>query len=187
MPLGFMREAQIEEKVALSGRMVSPSELAHLGTVSRGNCSLSVDGIPDAIPLTGCDCFLLAPRTSFILRNTLLTRPRNFGEVVPKTSSNVVHYGEGGAPTTIIPGFAEFRPRESEAHDSLVAELILINGQRLSPIEEPKTRETAAPPRHSLPFAALPKSFIFAFLSFVQQVLFLSCCPNTSRLLEPFI
>jgi len=28
--------------------------------VSRGNCWLSVNGIPDPIPLKGGDCFLLA-------------------------------------------------------------------------------------------------------------------------------
>lgn len=61
-PWGLMRSAETEEKVTPSGKKISPSDLAHFGMVSRGNCWLSVDGIPDPIPLTGGDCFLLAPR-----------------------------------------------------------------------------------------------------------------------------
>ena len=106
-PCGLMREAQIEEEVTPSGRMVSSSELAHFGMVSPGNCWLSVDGVPDAIPLMGGDCFLLAPR-SYLFCGTLSARPRSFCEVASKTSSNLVHYGGGGAPTTIIPGLLSF-------------------------------------------------------------------------------
>jgi AraC-like DNA-binding protein len=107
-PWGLMREAHIEEKVTPSGRKISPTELAHFGMVSRGNCWLSVEGIADPIPLTGGDCFLLAPRTSFILRDQPKTRPRSFCEVAPKENTNVAHYGGGGAPTTIVSGFLSF-------------------------------------------------------------------------------
>jgi hypothetical protein len=40
----------------------SPTDLAHFAMLSRGNCWLSIGGIPDPIPLTGGDCFLLEPR-----------------------------------------------------------------------------------------------------------------------------
>jgi hypothetical protein len=33
--------------------------------LSRGNCWLSVEGIPDPIPLTGVDCILLARPEQF--------------------------------------------------------------------------------------------------------------------------
>jgi AraC-like DNA-binding protein len=38
--------------------------------LSRGNCWLSVEGIPEPIPLTGGDCFLLARGTSIVLRDS---------------------------------------------------------------------------------------------------------------------
>jgi len=103
-PWGLAREVQAEKKATISGRMVSPSELAHLGMISRGNCWLSTDAIREPIPLTGGDCFLVAPQTPFILRDNPRTRPRSFCEVAPKTTNSVVHYGGGGAPTTIITG-----------------------------------------------------------------------------------
>lgn len=44
-PWGLMREAHIEEKITPSGKRISPTELAHFGMVSRGNCWLSVEGL----------------------------------------------------------------------------------------------------------------------------------------------
>jgi AraC-like DNA-binding protein len=129
-PWGLLREAQIEEKVTSSGTRISPSELAHFGMVSRGNCWLSVDGIPDPIPLTGGDCFLLAPRTSFIVRDNPHTRPRSFCEVAPKASGSVVHYGGGGAPTTIIYGFFSFDRASLKPMTQLLPNLILVKADQ---------------------------------------------------------
>ena len=129
-PWGLMREAEIGEKVTPSGRKVSPAELAHFGMVSRGNCWLSVEGIRDPIPLTGGDCFLLAPRTSFILRDNPRTRPRSFCEVAPKASSNVVQYGGGGAPTTIISGLLSFDRMSLRPMTQLLPSLILIKADQ---------------------------------------------------------
>lgn len=129
-PWGLMREAQIEEQEMPSGSKISPSELAHFGMVSRGNCWLSLEGIPDPIPLTGGDCFLLAPRTSFILRDNPRTRPRSFCEVAPKDSSNVIQYGGGGAPTTIISGFFSFDRATLKSITQLLPSLILIKADQ---------------------------------------------------------
>jgi hypothetical protein len=79
-----MRAAETEEKVTPSGKKVSPSDLAHFGMVSRGNGWLSVGGIPDPIPLTGGDCFLLAPRSAFVLRDNPRTRPKSFVRSRPR-------------------------------------------------------------------------------------------------------
>ncbi|HWC18373.1 MAG TPA: AraC family transcriptional regulator [Terriglobales bacterium] len=125
-PWGLMREAQIEEKTMPSGKKVSPTELAHFGMVTRGNCWLNVLGIPDPIPLTGGDCFLIAPRTSFILRDQPKTRPRSFCEVAPKANTNVAHYGGGGAPTTIVSGFLSFDSASLKPITQLLPSLILI-------------------------------------------------------------
>lgn len=129
-PWGLMREAHIEEKVTPSGKRISPTELAHFGMVSRGNCWLSVEGIADPIPLTGGDCFLLAPRTSFILRDQPKTRPRSFCEVAPKHNTNVAHYGGGGAPTTIISGFLSFDSASLKPITQLLPSLILVKADQ---------------------------------------------------------
>jgi AraC-like DNA-binding protein len=125
-----MRGAEIGEKVTPSGKKVSPSELAHFGMVSRGNCWLSVDGMRDPIPLTGGDCFLLAPRSSFVLRDTPRTRPKSFCEVAPKVPSNVIHYGGGGAPTTIISGLLSFDAVSLKPITQLLPSLILVKADQ---------------------------------------------------------
>lgn len=129
-PWGLMRGAEIEEKAKSSGRKVSPSELAHFGMVSRGNCWLSVDGIENPIPLTGGDCFLLAPRSSYVLRDNPRTRPKSCCEVAPKGPSNVVHYGGGGAPTTIISGFLTFDALSLKPMTQLLPSLILVRADQ---------------------------------------------------------
>jgi AraC-like DNA-binding protein len=98
--------------------------------VSRGNCWLSVDGITDPIPLTGGDCFLLAPRSAFALRDNPRTRPKTFCEIAPKDQSNVVHYGGGGAPTTIISGLLSFDAVSLKPITQLLPSLILVKADQ---------------------------------------------------------
>ena len=77
-PWGLKTDAHVTAEVskdkhsAASAR--SPFQFAHFGMVSRGNCWLSVEGIPDPIPLAGGDCFLLAPGSSYTLRDNPRTR-----------------------------------------------------------------------------------------------------------------
>src|ERR1700684_4261022 len=70
-PWGLMREAEAGKEAANHSPVPqnSPSQVAHFGMVSRGNCWLSVQGIPDPLPLTGGDCFLLAPGSAYALRD----------------------------------------------------------------------------------------------------------------------
>ena len=87
-PWGLIQENQTEEKVTPSGKNNSPTDLAHFAMLSRGNCWLSVEGIPEPIPLTGGDCFLLARGTSIVLRDSPRTRPRwTFREIGPKPTA----------------------------------------------------------------------------------------------------
>ena len=60
-PWGLKQEKQTEEKVTPSDKKISPTDLAHFAMLSRGNCWLSVEGIPEPIPLTGGDCFFAGP------------------------------------------------------------------------------------------------------------------------------
>ena len=123
-PWGLIQEKQTEEKVTPSGKDNSPADLAHYALLSRGNCWLSVEGIPDPIPLTGGDCFLLARDTSIVMRDSPRTRPRStFRESAAKANGNVAHHGGGGAPTTIVCGSLQFRSRQPEADHSVIAEL----------------------------------------------------------------
>src|ERR1700689_3527547 len=102
-PWGVEQEKQTEDKVTPSDQKMSLTDLAHFAMLSRGNCWLSVEGIPEPIPLTDGDCFVLARGTSIVLRDSPRTRPRwSFREIGARANSNVAHCGGGGAPTPIV-------------------------------------------------------------------------------------
>src|SRR5467141_1459043 len=131
-PWGLMREAEARNDAAIHSPAAEnlPSQLAHFGMVSRGNCWLSVEGIPDPLPLTGGDCFLLAPGSTYALRDNPGTRARSFCEAAPKNGSNVIHYGGGGVPTTIISGWFRFSLVSIRPLKRLLPELILIKADQ---------------------------------------------------------
>jgi len=130
-PWGLIHEKEAEEKVTLSGKKVSPADLAHFAMLARGNCWLSVEGIPESIPLSGGDCILLARGTSFVMRDSLRTRPKkSFREVAARDSSNVAHYGGGGAPTTIVCGSLSFDRASLKPITQLLPSFILIKADQ---------------------------------------------------------
>jgi len=130
-PWGLTQEKQKEEKVTPSGQKMSPTDLAHFAMVSRGNCWLTVEGIPEPIPLTGGDCFLLARGTSIVLRDSPRTRPRlSFREIPARAKRNVAHYGGGGAPTTIVCGSLSFDRASLKPITQLLPNFILIKADQ---------------------------------------------------------
>jgi AraC-like DNA-binding protein len=129
-PWGVKRKDEEVTKATVSGKMLSPADLAHLGMVSRGNCWLSVDAIREPIPLTAGDCFLVAPKTSFTLRDNPRTRPMNFCDLAPKTKNHVVHHGGGGTPTTIISGLLSFDSVSLKPMAQLLPGLILVKADQ---------------------------------------------------------
>ena len=131
-PWGLTRAASEAEVTGTdsAGRKISPWQLAHFGMVSRGNCWLTVDGIADPIPLTGGDCFLVAPGTSYALRDTPNSPTASFCVVAPKGGSNVAHYGGGGAPTTIISGWLSFEKASLKPVTQLLPKLILVKADQ---------------------------------------------------------
>jgi AraC-like DNA-binding protein len=129
-PWGFIREGQAEEEVRHSDKKISPTDLAHFAVLSRGNCWLSVEGVREPIPLAGGDCVLLARGTSFVLRDHPRTRPRSFREIAPKANTNVVHYGGGGAPTTIVCGSLSFDRASLKPITQLLPSFILIKADQ---------------------------------------------------------
>jgi hypothetical protein len=112
-PWGLKRDANAAEGTAKDSAQpaISPLQLAHFGMVSRGNCWLSVEGIPETLPLAGGDCFLLAPGSSYTLRDNPRTRARSFCEVAPKERSQVIQYGAGASlRPSFRDGFNSIRP-----------------------------------------------------------------------------
>src|SRR3984957_14451528 len=109
---------------------ISPSQLAHFGMVTRGQCWLSVEGIADAMPLAGGDCFLLPPGSSYTLRDNPRTPPRSFCEVAPRNRSQVIEYGGGGAPTTVVSGWFQFEQTSVKILKRLLPLLILVRADQ---------------------------------------------------------
>jgi AraC-like DNA-binding protein len=99
---------------------------AHLGVVARGNCWLSVDSIPEPIPLTGGDCWLLARGDAHTLRDSPNTSARSYAEVRRYKVKGQVDYGGGGAPTTIITGNFMLDRETSKWITDLLPPLILF-------------------------------------------------------------
>jgi AraC-like DNA-binding protein len=130
-PWGLIQGKQSEEKVTPPGKKISPTDLAHFAMLSRGNCWLSVEGVPEPIPLTGGDCILLARGTSFVLRDSLRTHPQSsFREIAAKADGNVAHYGGGGAPTTIVCGSLSFDRASLRPITQLLPSFILIKADQ---------------------------------------------------------
>jgi AraC-like DNA-binding protein len=131
-PWGLSREVEAANEAPHSSTAHDhpPSQLAHFGMVSRGNCWLSVGGIPDPIPLTGGDCFLLAPGSTYSLRDDPRTSVRSFCEAAPKKDDDVIHYGGGGAPTTIVSGWFRFGQMSVKPLKRLLPDLILIKADQ---------------------------------------------------------
>jgi len=130
-PWGLTQENRTEEKATPSGKETSATDLAHFAMLSRGNCWLSVDGIREAIPLTGGDCFLLAKGTSIVLRDSPRTRPRwTFREIGARANGNVARCGGGGSPTTIVCGSLSFDRASLKPITHLLPNFILIKSDQ---------------------------------------------------------
>jgi AraC-like DNA-binding protein len=128
-PWGFTHSPAEADEKAKHALPVSPSELAHFGMIARGNCWLTVDGIADPLPLTGGDCFLLRPQSAYELRNDPATRAMSFCDA-PRDKDNVIHYGGGGAPTTIVSGLLSFEKPALKPMTQLLPRLILIKSEQ---------------------------------------------------------
>jgi AraC-like DNA-binding protein len=129
-PWGLKQEANAEEGDRKHSAASSPFQFAHFGMLTRGNCWLSVEGMPEALPLAGGDCFLLAPGSSYTLRDNPRTRTRSFCDVAPKDGSQIIQYGGGGAPTTIISGWFRFCATSLKPLTRFLPPLILVKADQ---------------------------------------------------------
>jgi len=100
------------------GAFVCPQEFAvpvrALRHGSRGNCWLSVKRDSGSDSAHRGDCFLLAPASTYALRDNPRTRARSFCEAAPKNRSNVIHYGGGGSRHGNL-GMVQLWPDERQA------------------------------------------------------------------------
>jgi AraC-like DNA-binding protein len=130
-PWGLIGGKESEKGARPSDQKVSLTDLAHFAMLARGNCWLSVEGLPEPVPLTGGDCFLLARDTSIVMRDSPRTRPRStFREVAAQANSNVAYYGGGGAPTTIVCGSFSFDRASLKPITQLLPGFILIKADQ---------------------------------------------------------
>jgi AraC-like DNA-binding protein len=129
-PWGLRQDEHTDAKVIATGQTI-PSDLAHFAMLSRGSCWLSVEGIPDSIPLVGGDCFLLARGTSIVMRDNPRTRPRSsFREIGEKAKNHMAQYGGGGTPTTIVCGSLSFDRASLKPITQLLPRFILVKADQ---------------------------------------------------------
>jgi AraC-like DNA-binding protein len=112
---------------------ISLTETASFAMVSDGSCWLSVDGIPDALQLTAGDCYLIAPGTTYTLRDDPGTHAIGFCNA-PISNDYVLRYGGGGIPSTLIAGLIHFGTANLKSITQLLPRLILIRAEQASSI-----------------------------------------------------
>jgi AraC-like DNA-binding protein len=78
------------------------------------------------------------------LRDSPRTRPRPFREIAPDANSNVVHYGGGGAPTTIVCGSLSFDRASLKPITRLLPSFILIKADQAQTLDLHNTMQALA-------------------------------------------
>ena len=81
---------------------------AKFGLVTRGSCWLKVAGEPNAIPLRGGDCYVVAAQVRFSMRDAPRTPAVDSEAVLRKKPGDVLRIGGGGVPAHVISGLFEF-------------------------------------------------------------------------------
>lgn len=102
---------------------------AFFGMLARGHCWLKVEGNKEIHALTGGDCFLVAPNVSFRISDHPRSKAASFCSLRDKAIDNVVHYGGGGAPTSIVWGLLHFRHASVRPWTSLLPEMLLVRNE----------------------------------------------------------
>src|ERR1700723_2624894 len=113
-PWGVEQEKQTEEKGGPSDKKMSPTDSAHFAMLSRGNCWLSVEGIPEPIRLTGVDCFARQPANT-----SEMEFPRDRGQSQKQCRSLWRWWRTDDNRLWVL----QFRSRQPEADHSVIAEL----------------------------------------------------------------
>jgi AraC-like DNA-binding protein len=129
-PWGLKREGNAKNGDGTHSAARSPSLFAHFGMLTRGQCWLSVDGVPDEIPLSDGDCFLFAPNSRYTVRDNPGTGAQSFCSVATENGTQVIKYGGGGPPTTIMYGWFRFCAASLKPFARLLPPLILVRADQ---------------------------------------------------------
>jgi AraC-like DNA-binding protein len=129
-PWGLKREVNAKNGDGRHSAPGSPFPFAHFGMLTGGECWLSAEGLADPIPLSDGDCFLFAPGSPYALGDNPRTSTQSFCSVATENGSQVIQYGGGGAPTTIIYGWFRFCATSLKPLSRLLPPLILLRANQ---------------------------------------------------------
>ncbi len=119
------------ELTAPWGLRFEKGEYACFGMIARGNGWLTIEGHGKPISIAGGDCFCLFAQGHV---HTLGDHPRtpasNMQDVVRTKCGNVIPFGGGGAPTTVIGGKFTFDKINSKPLTDLLPPFILVGNNR---------------------------------------------------------
>ena len=158
---------------------------AKFGMVVRGSCWLEADGAAEPMPLTSGDCYLLPRVTSHSLRDQPHTALRHFSEVLAQKRGDVLQYGGGGSPTTILAGRFTFDGPSAKPLTEILPPVILIRATQtrnsaLQTTLRLLTSELSAPgPGTEVVVSRLADTF---FVQAIRAHLDSSSCPKTGWL-----
>ncbi|MFL6448190.1 MAG: AraC family transcriptional regulator [Bryobacteraceae bacterium] len=119
------------ELTAPWGLRFERGDYACFGTLARGNGWLTVEGLEQPIPLAGGDCFcLFAQGQVQTLGDHPQTLSSDMQDVARTKCGNVIRFGGGGVPTTIIGGRFTFDRANSKPLTDLLPQFILVGNER---------------------------------------------------------
>ncbi|MBV9501365.1 MAG: AraC family transcriptional regulator [Acidobacteriaceae bacterium] len=120
------------ELTAPWGLRFEKGEYACFGSVARGNAWLMVEGQEQPIALTGGDCFCLFAQSHEHSLGDDVKRPTtNMQDVARTKCGNVIHFGGGGASTTILGGKFTFDKTNSKPLMDLLPPFIHVRNDRV--------------------------------------------------------
>jgi len=123
------------ELTAPWGLRFQKGEYACFGSVARGNAWLTAGGHEQPIALTGGDCFcLFAQSHEHILGDHVRTPAANMQDVARTKCGDVIRFGGGGAPTTILGGKFMFDKTNSKPLMDLLPPFIHVRNDRVQTV-----------------------------------------------------
>jgi AraC-like DNA-binding protein len=120
------------ELTAPWGLRFERGEYVCFGSVARGNAWLMVEGQEQPIALTGGDCFcLFAQSHEHTLGDHAKSQAANMQDVARTKCGDVIHFGGGGASTTILGGKFTFDNTNSKPLMDLLPPFIHVRNDRV--------------------------------------------------------
>jgi AraC-like DNA-binding protein len=114
------------EATAPWGLEFAGSAHAKFGLVTRGSCWLKVSGDPEAIPLRGGDCYVVAPHVGIAVRDAIRTRAVDGEALTRGKVGDLLRFGGGGAPTHVVTGLFEFDEWSSKPLFELLPRVLCV-------------------------------------------------------------